>query len=736
LKGVTLAVLRTLALCASAAVALAAAAAPAGAAQVSQDMRVTMSDGVSLHATVSGQAPLIARPLIVEFSPYGAGSATTYDGPAYNYLLVQIRGTGDSDGIFDALGERTQEDVVDTLSWACHQSWSDGRLGLNGFSASAITVYNSLHLKLPCVRTAVLRSGTFELYRDLLWPGGVPNLIPGLGVLALIGAPAAEESPGRNPVSNLDTAIGLTDAGLSGGLEHPTLDSWWQKRGSRGDVNHLPILMLDSFFDVESRGAFQAYQALRGDGAHLLVVGGHDGAPAGTDDGDGATKAWFDHYLRGAHNGIEDQSRVQLLLSDGSREGYLAGDLVRYQAGDWPVRGTRWETLWLSPASSGRGDSINDGSLVSSDPASSTTQSYAAVPTEPSISDQPNAAIVGPDGLNQAAQAFPLLTETTLAEPEALIYTTAPLAQDVLSAGPVALEVRLSSTATETAIWSVISDVWPDGSSHPVATGRLLSAYPNVIAAKSLKDSEGQIVQPYGDYSAKVDAAPGAERTYQIEFWPIGNRFKRGHRIRLIVLGASAASTPSAPALNTIRLGGADGSRLLLPLLPAPLATRPGCPRATGRLGGIQLGPVRLGMTHAQARRAFVHSSTRGRRYMDFFCLTPTGIRVGYASPWLLERLPRPERGRLWGRVVWTSTSNPFYALRGVHPGTRLATVARRLRTGAPFHIGLNYWYLTPNGRSCGVLKVRHGIIEEIGIANRSLTRNGNAAGRFLTSFS
>ncbi|HWE14366.1 MAG TPA: CocE/NonD family hydrolase, partial [Solirubrobacteraceae bacterium] len=118
----TLAVLRTLALCASAAVALAAAAAPAGAAQVSQDMRVTMSDGVSLHATVSGQAPLIARPLIVEFSPYGAGSATTYDGPAYNYLLVQIRGTGDSDGIFDALGERTQEDVVDTLSWACHQS--------------------------------------------------------------------------------------------------------------------------------------------------------------------------------------------------------------------------------------------------------------------------------------------------------------------------------------------------------------------------------------------------------------------------------------------------------------------------------------------------------------------------------------------------------------------------------------------------------------------------------------
>jgi len=33
------------------------------------------------------------------------------------------------------------------------------------------------------------------------------------------------------------------------------------------------------------------------------------------------------------------------------------------------------------------------------------------------------------------------------------------------------------------------------------------------------------------------------------------------------------------------------------------------------------------------------------------------------------------------------------------------------------------------------VLKVRHGIVEEIGIADRRLTRNRAAARRFLTSF-
>src|ERR1051325_1847458 len=134
----------------------------ARAAQATLNTRVTMSDGVSLQATITGEAPLEPRPVIVEFSPYGPGSGTTQDGSAYNYLLVQIRGTGESDGQFDALGDRTQHDVAETLQWACGQPWSDGRLGLNGFSASAITVYNSLHLSLPCVRTAVLRSGRSE----------------------------------------------------------------------------------------------------------------------------------------------------------------------------------------------------------------------------------------------------------------------------------------------------------------------------------------------------------------------------------------------------------------------------------------------------------------------------------------------------------------------------------------------------------------------------------------------
>jgi predicted acyl esterase len=75
------------------------------------------------------------------------------------------------------------------------------------------------------------------------------------------------------------------------------------------------------------------------------------------------------------------------------------------------------------------------------------------------------------------------------------------------------------------------------------------------------------VVQPYGRYDAKTPATIGQQRLYRVELWPIGNRFRKGHRIRLHILGSSAASLPGAPAVDSVAVGGAHGSRLLLPLL-------------------------------------------------------------------------------------------------------------------------------------------------------------------------
>ena len=61
--------------------------------------------------------------------------------------------------------------------------------------------------------------------------------------------------------------------------------------------------------------------------------------------------------------------------------------------------------------------------------------------------------------------------------------------------------------------------------------------------------------------------------------------------------------------------------------------------------------------------------------------------------------------------------------------------VARGLHLGHPFRVGRNTWYVAAGGPSRGVLKVRHGRIEEVGITDRALTRTPGATRRLLSSF-
>jgi Secretory lipase len=185
------------------------------------------------------------------------------------------------------------------------------------------------------------------------------------------------------------------------------------------------------------------------------------------------------------------------------------------------------------------------------------------------------------------------------------------------------------------------------------------------------------------------------------------------------------------PPVNGCGLIG-DGNSLA----PLPVSAAAGCPLASGKLSGDTLGLVHLGMTRVQARRAYTRSSGHHSRYEDFFCLTPIGVRVGYASPKLLRTIPRRRRKDLSGRVVWGSTSNPYFTLRGVSSEATLAAARKHLKLGKPFRIGANDWYLAANGASTGVLKVRHGIVEEVGIADKQLTKSRKADRAFLNSFS
>jgi hypothetical protein len=248
-----------------------------------------------------------------------------------------------------------------------------------------------------------------------------------------------------------------------------------------------------------------------------------------------------------------------------------------------------------------------------------------------------------------------------------------------------------------------------------------------------------------------ADVGPGSTYTLQITDGTdvyfaarsagLVNLSKISVSVPTVAPGASQVVTGTTPS-GTAGTGGATGSGGATGTggtTGTKRATALGsfsCAKPTGRIAGRSLGPVTLGMTRARARRPFKSLTRHGRRDIDLFCPTHGGIRVGYASPAVVRELPARQRARTRNRAVLILTGNHHYAIKGVRPATPLSAARHHLKLARPFHIGLDQWYLASDGAVRAVLKVRHGEIDEIGIAGKPLTATRASAAKFLRSFS
>ncbi|HEY5317687.1 MAG TPA: hypothetical protein VIJ20_06885, partial [Solirubrobacteraceae bacterium] len=187
-------------------------------------------------------------------------------------------------------------------------------------------------------------------------------------------------------------------------------------------------------------------------------------------------------------------------------------------------------------------------------------------------------------------------------------------------------------------------------------------------------------------------------------------------------------------AVTAVNAGGAGTPATSGGILVAKAGTLT-CHKPTGKLGGRSLGPLALGFERTRARHTVTRYTKVGSNEDDFCLYGGFGIYAGYPSSKLLRTVSAGERGRLKGRIVLVLTSNLHYALNGARPGMALSAVAKRLHVGKVIRIGANSWYVAPGKTSRGVLRVRGGIIQEVGIATEAFTNTVTAQRRFLTAF-
>jgi hypothetical protein len=178
------------------------------------------------------------------------------------------------------------------------------------------------------------------------------------------------------------------------------------------------------------------------------------------------------------------------------------------------------------------------------------------------------------------------------------------------------------------------------------------------------------------------------------------------------------------PAVNSTE-------QVYLTVPPLPAAA---CPVATGHISAASLGTVTLGRTRSRQRRLLSRYTERNA-HTDNFCLSGgPGIRVGYATRQILGVTASASRITA-ETVVLVLTANPFYAIDGIRPGSRLATATRRLKLGRVIHSGRNDWFVIAGSTSNDILKVRQGTVREVGLASRQLTASRSTALAMLRNF-
>lgn len=217
--------------------------------------------------------------------------------------------------------------------------------------------------------------------------------------------------------------------------------------------------------------------------------------------------AWFDHWLRGADNGITSMPRVS---------SFVMGKDEWLTAASWPLPGTRDIRWYFSSGLRGANSRYGDGLLTKSvKRGGREDDTYVYDPLFPSPSVGGGMCCLGPEAKSGAIDQ-----RTVELRNDVLVYTSPPLEEPVEVAGQARAELFVSSSAKDTDFIAKLIDVYPDGTAYLVHEG--------VIRARW---REG--------FKQPVWFKPGEVVPITVHIEATHNYFGVGHRIRLDLSSSS-----------------------------------------------------------------------------------------------------------------------------------------------------------------------------------------------------
>lgn len=540
-------------------------------------LRAAMRDGVELSCRVFFPPAGVdggPYPAVVERSCYSSqlylDDYTRLCEAGYAVVLQDVRGRGDSDGVFVPMVHE-QADGYDTVEWVAGQEWCTGTVGTVGNSYAGWTQWAVLADPPPSLRAAWVTVPAGALLRQEPYDHGVPMLavLPWLHFTSSrslqSGARVDWESVlSHVPLSTMDSRLGTDLPTWREWLDHPTWDDYWRSLAPPGATAYTtPTVVSSGWWDVNLRGAVALHHQLAAGGsrAHHLVLGpwGHSdvGAqaeregwdfPGSSWDVHTARVAWFDRWLRGSAAEPVDPTRADRVVSC-----YVTG------AGAWRS-GTHWP-----PESVPLGWYLGGDETLSHAPPPPAARSYVHDPLSPvpSHAGWDLYPWTVRDGLGSSGDpAVPVLPDSS--RPDVLSWTSAPCADDVEVVGEGHLELRVTTDQPDVDWFVTLLDVAGD----PLAGRAELVVAEGRLRARNRAGLDREEL-----------LTPGEAVTVRLPLRPMAHRFRAGHRLRLLLCSSSFPAYARNPGTGgpvgpedrwstvtvTVACGGAEPSALVLP---------------------------------------------------------------------------------------------------------------------------------------------------------------------------
>lgn len=285
------------------------------------------------------------------------GPMQLYLDSGYAYVILDLPGSGRSEGDWDPVSRSEGEAIHDTIEHLATLPWCNGRIGMIGQSHFAWSQWNAARTLPPHLVTIVPYDGATDMYRDWMYHGGIPA--QGFYGSWLIGSVMLQHQ-----AEGHDIRGGNRHEVLPEMLSHTLDDAWHRRRSPFRELDQvrIPVFSIGVWGKgpLHLRGNVLGYERVRGP-KRLLI--------AEPDSFKGAQMLfadeqfhrdeilpWYEHHLKGVDNGVMDKQAVRFFVNGRGRyEG----------ASQWPPADVVPADFFLHSERSGVVHSLNDGSLAS-----------------------------------------------------------------------------------------------------------------------------------------------------------------------------------------------------------------------------------------------------------------------------------------------------------------------------------------------------------------------------------